>query len=225
MYKSSSYSTLLSILDIINFFNFTNSSRYVIISYCVLTFIVWWLVMASVFSCATGHLYVFGRVSVNSFAHFLLWFLLSPYYWILRVLYTLKIQVFAIYIHIYMHVCIYIYIYIFFNWRIIALQSCFVLVSAVQQCKSAYIPSLLSLPPSIPTSQPSQASQSPGWAPCVITQQLPTSYLFYTGQCIYVSATFPVCPTLSFLSCVPESVLYTCTSIPALQIGSALLFF
>ena len=38
----------------------------------------------------------------------------------------------------------------------------------------------------------------PGWAPCVI-QQLPTNHLF-TWYCIYVSATFSICPTLTLPS-------------------------
>ena len=34
----------------------------------------------------------------------------------------------------------------------------------------------------------------------------PTSCLFYTRSCMYVKATFPVCPTLSFPRCVHKSV-------------------
>ena len=35
-----------------------------------------------------------------------------------------------------------------------------------------------------------------GWAPCFI-QQLPTNYLLYLWQCIYVNAALSICSTLS----------------------------
>ena len=69
----------------------------------------------------------------------------------------------------------------------------------------------------IHTSLPSQASllspnptplghhRASGWAPCVI-QQLLTSYIFYTRQCIYVDATFSIRTTLSFPHCVHKAV-------------------
>ena len=41
------------------------------------------------------------------------------------------------------------------------------------------------------------------WVPCAI-QQLPTNYLFYTWQCIYVSAALPICPILSCPSPCPQ---------------------
>ena len=86
---------------------------------------------------------------------------------------------------------------------------CKMLVSAVQQCESVII---------IHISPPSWASllchptplghlSVPDWDSCAV-QQLPTNYLFYTWQCIYVSATFSICPTLTFCGCVRMPVLY-----------------
>ena len=51
-----------------------------------------------------------------------------------------------------------------------------------------------------------------------------TSCLFYTWQCIYVSATLPIHLILTFPHCVYKSVLYVCISVHALQMGSSLLF-
>ena len=66
---------------------------------------------------------------------------------------------------------------IFFNWGIIALQLC--VVSSVQQCESVVCPlSWASLWPLHPT--PLGHHRAPSWAPYT-TQQLPTSYLFYTS--------------------------------------------
>ena len=70
------------------------------------------------------------------------------------------------------------------------------LVSAAQCSKSAVrilasAPSWTFLPPCLPPTRP---PWGPSWASCV-TQQLPTSYLFYTWQCIYVNPNRPICPT------------------------------
>ena len=54
---------------------------------------------------------------------------------------------------------------------------------------------------------------------------VPTSYLFYTRSCIYVSATFLTRPTLSFPRCVHMSILCVCVSILALQISSSVSCF
>ena len=56
-------------------------------------------------------------------------------------------------------------------------------------------------------------------------QQLPSSLLFCSWQCIYVTAILPVCPTLPFICWVHQSILYMCVSIPALQMGSSVSFF
>ena len=61
-------------------------------------------------------------------------------------------------------------------------------------------------------------------APCAVLQ-LPTGYLFFAWQCIYVNATLSICFYFSFPPCVHESVLYVCASIPALQIDSSVPFF
>ena len=68
-------------------------------------------------------------------------------------------------------------------------------------------------PPSPPTIAPSRFSghhRVPGWAPCAM-QQLPSSYIFFTWEFIYVKATFSICFTLPFPCCVNRSVLYICT--------------
>ena len=63
------------------------------------------------------------------------------------------------------------------------------LASAVEQCESA-ICIHNPLPPTLTLSPLLWVIISPGWAPCV-TQQLPTTYLFYAQWCTYVSATLP----------------------------------
>ena len=65
-------------------------------------------------------------------------------------------------------------------------------------------------PPTIPHSRSSGHHRVPGWAPCAV-QQLPSSYIFYTQEFIYVNVTFSICSTLSFPCCVNRSVLYICT--------------
>ena len=91
----------------------------------------------------------------------------------------------------------------------IAFQCCVSLCCTTAKIHHNYtcITSLLSLPPS-PHAAPSGRHGAPGWAPRV-TQQLLTSHLLYTWQCMYVSATFSVRPTLSFPHCVHKSILYT----------------
>ena len=49
--------------------------------------------------------------------------------------------------------------------------------------------------------------RAPSCTPRAI-QQFPTSYLFYTWQCIYVKLNLPVCPTLPFPCCVHISALH-----------------
>ena len=74
-----------------------------------------------------------------------------------------------------------------------------VLVSAVQ-CKSADMiiiyPSPREPPSPPPHPTPLDLHREPGWATCVI-KQLPTNNPFYRWLCIYVNATFSICPTLS----------------------------
>ena len=84
------------------------------------------------------------------------------------------------------------------------------LVSAIQQCELVLIVYVYPLPPEPPSpSQPSPLGHHrvSGWSPCLV-QQLPTKHLLYTGQCMLVSATYSICATLSFPSCVRKSVLY-----------------
>ena len=59
-----------------------------------------------------------------------------------------------------------------------------------------HIPSLLHLPPTLPI-PPSRCSQSTELISRAM-QLLPTSYLFYTWQCIYVHTTLSLCPILPF---------------------------
>ena len=65
-------------------------------------------------------------------------------------------------------------------------------------------------PPHHPT--PLDHRREPGRATCVI-KQLPTNNLFYRWLCIYVNATFSVCPTLSFPCHVHKSALHLCTAV------------
>ena len=84
--------------------------------------------------------------------------------------------------------------------------------------KYTYIPSLLNLPPHTPI--PTHPHRAPSWAPCA-TQQLPTSYLLYTWQCIYVNLTLPPPLTSYFPFCVHMSIFYICVSIPGMQTDSS----
>ena len=103
------------------------------------------------------------------------------------------------------------------NWRIIALQYWvgFCCTSTWISRKDPY--ALVNLYPKSPL-------RATGWAPCII-QQLPTSYLFYTWSCLDVNATLSICFTLPSRHHAHKSVPYVCISIPALQIGSSVLFF
>ena len=84
-----------------------------------------------------------------------------------------------------------------------------------------YVSFLCSLPLHHPP--PPGHHRAPSWAPHVI-RQLPSSHLVYMWQCMSVSAILPICPTLPIPPC-PMSILYSCISIPALQISSSLPFF
>ena len=98
---------------------------------------------------------------------------------------------------------------LFFNWSVIALQ-CYVSFCCTTTWISymyTYILSLLNLPPALPPPFTSLGyHRTPSWAPGVM-QQLPTSHLFYTWQCVYVSATLSVHPVLSFPCRVHKSLL------------------
>ena len=71
-------------------------------------------------------------------------------------------------------------------------------------------------PTSLPQIHPPGHHRAVSWAPSV-TQQLPTSCLFYTWSCIYISAPVSAHRTLPFPTCVRKSILYICISISALQ--------
>ena len=121
---------------------------------------------------------------------------------------------------------IYLFIFIYFFIGVKSLHSV-VLVSAVQWSESAICihvspPCWTSLPPPLPPDV--GRHRAPSWAPCAVPQ-VPTSYLFYAWQCIYVKPNLPIHPILPFPHCVHTSVLYICISIPALQIGSSVPFF
>ena len=80
------------------------------------------------------------------------------------------------------------------------------------------------LPSSSPYPTPLGCHRVLGWAACV-TQQLPTSYVFYIWWCICFHATLSVHPTVFFPCCVHKSVLYVCISIVALQTSSSVPYF
>ena len=108
-------------------------------------------------------------------------------------------------------------------WGLIALQCClgFCLTTVWISCMYTYITFLCSLPLRHPP--PPGHHRAPSWAPHVIWQ-LPSSHLVYMWQCMSVSAILPICPPLPIPPC-PMSILYSCISIPALQISSSLPFF
>ena len=75
------------------------------------------------------------------------------------------------------------FVFKIFNWRIIALEYCagFYHTSTWISHRYTYVPSLLNLLPTPHTIPPSLGChRAPGWPHCV-TQQLPISYLCYTG--------------------------------------------
>ena len=83
----------------------------------------------------------------------------------------------------------------------------------------------LDSPPSVPSPcHPLGHHRASSWAPCAI-QQIPTSALFYTQQCVYVSVNLLIRCTPFPALCVDTSILYICVCIPALQIGSSVPFF
>ena len=79
------------------------------------------------------------------------------------------------------YILIFISVFSFVYWSIIASLCCVSLCSTMKwiSCKYTFIPSLLRLPHTPPLDHHGALS----WAPCA-TQQLPTSYLFYTWCCI-----------------------------------------
>ena len=81
-----------------------------------------------------------------------------------------------------------------FDWRKIASQCCVGFChTAVQASHNyTYILPLLSLP-LLPHPTPLGHHRAPGNTPCVM-QQLPTSYLFHSGYCIYAEATLSIHP-------------------------------
>ena len=97
------------------------------------------------------------------------------------------------------------------------------MASAIQQCKSAIIISLLSLFPLLPlhSSKSSQSTWLHSLCYTVTYHQLSILHMQY----IYVYATFSIRPTLSFPGWVHKTVLYSCLFIPSQQIGSSVLFF
>ena len=90
-------------------------------------------------------------------------------------------------------------------------------------CTTKWIsPSLLNLP-ATPSSHPSKSPQSTRLSalcsPAGSHQRSLLHMVLYTCQCCYPSSCYP-----PFLPCVHKSILSTCVSIPALQIGSSLPF-
>ena len=87
------------------------------------------------------------------------------------------------------------------------------LVSAVHQSESAICIHISPASRASPSPfHPVGHHRAPSWAPCAV-QQPPSSHLPYTWQCICVSATLPVRPTLPFSACVHTFVLYIYISV------------
>ena len=116
--------------------------------------------------------------------------------------------------------------FLIFSWRIMVYIV--VLVSALQQRDSAI--SILVFPPSWPFLPPPTPSPL-FWA---VSEHQVEFHVLYSNfplpsilqwWCICFSATFSICPTLSFPNCVQKPVAPVCVSIPALQIGSSVPFF
>ena len=70
--------------------------------------------------------------------------------------------------------------------------------------------------------QPSHTLPPPSPFPFNLSQH---QGLLYMEVYIYINATLPFCPTLSFPHCIHKSILYVFISIPALQIDSSVPFF
>ena len=75
------------------------------------------------------------------------------------------------------------------------------LVYAMHHCESAMCVHTC-LPPELPGHLSSQSTPSghhrvPSWAPCAV-EQLPTSDLVHTGQCVYVNTTINSCKVTAF---------------------------
>ena len=99
-----------------------------------------------------------------------------------------------------------------FNWRIIALQCC------VNSChtstwishKYTYVPSFLNSPSTFLSSRLSQSS---------LSHTSNSHWLSILHMVVCMFPCYSICPMLSFLLCVHESVLYVYTSTAALKIG------
>ena len=91
--------------------------------------------------------------------------------------------------------------------------SSIVLVSPIQQCKSAII---IRISPPSHSHRPQVVAELRAGLPVL------PSCLFSAWQCTYVCATFSICSTLSPPHCVYEFILYICVSVPSLQIGSSI---
>ena len=85
-------------------------------------------------------------------------------------------------------------------------------------------PSCASFPPSL--SHPLGGHKAPSWSPCAMWL-LPTSYLFYIWECIYVHAILSLRPSFPFPPphSILKSILYVCVFIPVLPLGSSEPFF
>ena len=117
--------------------------------------------------------------------------------------------------------------FLFLNWSIVALQFCigFCFTTKWIIYIYTYIPSFLGLPPPPPHLTHLGHLRAPRWAPWDI-QQFPTSYLFFTWECILsilTSQFTPASPSPKPVSTCPFS--YVCIYIPVLQIGSSVPFF
>ena len=113
-----------------------------------------------------------------------------------------------------------------FNWRLIALQCC--AGFCLQQPESAVSlhisPSLWSLFPTTPPSQPSGSSQGTELSSLRYAAASPQLPISHTAAYICHSI-LSICPTCPFPHCVCRSILYVCISAPALQVGLSVALF